>query len=303
MSADTVVTAAPPRSLPAGLLKLVRPKQWAKNGLVFAAPMAAGVIGNWDGLWRTLVAFVAFCAAAGGGYVVNDLVDVEADRAHPTKWKRPIASGVVSVRTARVATVVLFASAVAIAATTGRVGLVGAILVYEAVVILYSLELKHIAVVDVVTVAAGFVIRAVGGAEAVSVPVSNWFLIVTSLGSLLVVTGKRYGELRQLGVTAATEVRATLGKYSQDFLRTLLASALAGTVIAYCLFAFERAQTADHPVFFELSIIPVVTALLRYALLLDRGEGAAPEDVFLADRTLQALGLAWAALFAAGVYA
>jgi len=174
------------RTSAGGLVQLLRPRQWTKNVLVFAAPAAAGVLHTWDGAWRTLVAFAAFCAAASAGYIVNDLVDLEADRAHPTKRHRPIAAGVVAVGTARLAAVVLFLAALVVASLAGQVGLVAAVAVYSVVVLLYSFELKRIAVVDLVAVAAGFVIRAIGGADAVGVFVSNWFLIVFSLGSLLV---------------------------------------------------------------------------------------------------------------------
>jgi decaprenyl-phosphate phosphoribosyltransferase len=288
-------------SLVVGLILLVRPRQWTKNLLVFAGPAAAGVLHNWYGFWRTIIAFVAFCAAAGGGYVVNDLLDVEADRAHPKKAKRPIASGAVPEMTARALAGVLFLGALGIAGTTGHVGLVVAVIVYEVLVVLYSFVLKHIAVVDLIVVASGFVIRAIGGAAAVGVYVSNWFLIVTSLVSLLVVTGKRYGELQALGDRAG-EIRSTLTSYTPEYLRTLLSATLGGVIISYCLYAFERGEEAAHPILFELSIVPVVTALLRFALLLDRGEGEAPDEVFLADRPLQVLGMSWAFLLALGVY-
>jgi decaprenyl-phosphate phosphoribosyltransferase len=145
------------------------------------------------------------------------------------------------------------------------------------------------------------VIRALAGATAVDVYVSDWFLIVTTFGSLFVVAGKRFAEIREVG--AGAETRATLETYTVPYLRVVVGAGLTGTAISYCLFAFERAATStmSFPAF-KLSIVPVLAALLRYALVLEEGRGSAPEEVFASDRWLQLLGLAWAALFAIGVY-
>jgi decaprenyl-phosphate phosphoribosyltransferase len=291
-----------PGSLPAELLREARPTQWAKNVLVFAAPVAAGVIDEWWAQWRSVVAFVAFCAAASGTYFLNDVVDVNADRAHPRKRNRPIALGSVSVALGATMAVLLLIAAVGLAALTGNAPFVVVVVSYIALTVTYSWWWKQVAVVDLVVVALGFVLRAVGGGTAVDVPISNWFLITTSFASLFVVAGKRHADLAALGKDAA-DTRALLETYTLPFLRMVLAVSLSGAVLGYCLWAFESSETSgtSWPLF-ELSIIPVVTALLRYALLLDGGHGSAPEEVFAGDRPLQVLGLLWAGLFMAGVY-
>ena len=296
-------TTAEPRqsSLPAGVLRLMRPKQWAKNVLVFAAPGAAGVLDRSDELLATLLAFVAFCLAASGTYCLNDASDAESDRRHPTKRHRPVAAGVVSVPLARVLGVALIVTGVAIGFLTGSWELPAVTLGYVALTTAYTVWLKHIAVVDLAAVAAGFVLRAIAGGAATDVPLSEFFLIVASFGSLFMVAGKRSAEL-DLGGDVARH-RATLGEYSVEFLLHVRSVASGVTLLAYTLFAFERAELAsgDFP-WFQLSILPFTLAILRYALRLDAGEGGAPEDVVLGDRTLQVLGLLWAVVFGTGVY-
>ncbi len=198
--------------------------------------------------------------------------------------------------------VVLLLGGLVVAALTLQWAFVLVIAAYIALTLSYSAWLKHVAVVDIVAVALGFVLRAVGGAVAVDVPASNWFLITTSFGSLFIVAGKRYAEVDRLGEDAAAH-RPILDAYSPAFLRLVLAVSCSGTVLGYCLWAFERSTQADaNALLFQLSIIPVVTAVLRYALELETGRAGAPEDVFAHDRPLQLLGLVWVGLFLAGVY-
>jgi decaprenyl-phosphate phosphoribosyltransferase len=284
-------------------LRLARPKQWMKNVLVFAAPGAAGVLDQGTSLGHALLAFAAMCLAASGTYYWNDVLDVEADRAHPTKSLRPVASGEVGTIAARVGGVALLAAALGVAALTGRWETVAIVAVYAAVTLTYSAIWKHIAVIDLVAIASGFVLRAAAGAVAVDVPMSSWFVLVTTFGALFIVTGKRFAEAHQLG-DGAHEVRATLGMYSEGYLRLVLGVTCAGALVSYCMWAFERRDFtgADLP-WYELSIVPVTTAFLRYALMLDQGHGAAPEEVFGGDRVLQLLGLLWVAVFAMAVYA
>ncbi len=283
-----------------GLLREARPKQWAKNLLVFAAPGAAGLLDDWTSLAPTLVAFVAFCAVSSGTYYWNDIHDVEADRRHPTKCRRPIAAGVVPMAMARVVGTLLLVGGVALGfAVDWRLGLV--VVGYVTQTTLYSLLLKHVAVIDLVAVASGFLLRAIGGAEATDVRMSTWFLLSTSFGSLFIVTGKRYAELLELGED--TRTRATLEEYTLGFLRTVLSVAVSGTIVTSCMWAFEvRELSGSTWPFYELSIVPMLIALLRYVLVLEQGHGAAPEEVFMADRWLQAMGLLWIVVFATGVY-
>jgi decaprenyl-phosphate phosphoribosyltransferase len=284
------------------LVREARPKQWLKNVLVFAAPAAAGVLTEWPAIWRTLVTFVAMCAAASGTYFVNDVADVDSDRRHPTKCRRPVAAGTIPLPLARLTGAALLAGSLPIAALTREWTVLVVIVAYIALTVSYSRWLKHIAVIDLVAIAMGFVLRAIAGAAAVDVPVSNWFLICVSFGSLFVATGKRYVELQELG-DGAGRLRASLEEYSIAYLRLVLGVAASVTLLSYCLWAFERAEFS-HRTFpmFQLSIIPVVTALLRYGLLVENGRGGAPEDVFFGDRALQALGVIWLLTFVVGYW-
>ncbi|MGQ0617158.1 MAG: decaprenyl-phosphate phosphoribosyltransferase [Acidimicrobiia bacterium] len=301
--AEEVRDAPPPprRSLARGLLHEARPKQWAKNVLVFAAPGAAGVLDEAHLLVETLIAFVAFCLASAGTYFVNDLKDLEADRRHPTKCRRPIAAGEVPVGLAQALAPLLIFGSIALAFVASP-ALAATIAGYLALTTAYSAWLKHVVILDMVAVATGFVLRAIAGATATGVPVSNWFFITASFGSLFMVAGKRYAESLEIGTDAST-VRATLGEYTPSYLAYLRAVSSGAVLVAYCLWAFEKAAESDSPVpWYQLSILPFVVAILRYALLLDQGKGSAPEELIMEDRTLQIVGLVWIAVFGIGVY-
>jgi decaprenyl-phosphate phosphoribosyltransferase len=291
----------PRSSTLSALVRTARPRQWSKNVLVFAAPGAAGVLTDPTPLAQTLIAFVCFCLAASGTYFLNDAADVEADRLHPKKRFRPVAAGTLSVTTARVVGVILIAGGIGLS-FTARWQLAVTVAAYVAVTTLYSAWLKHVAVFDIVAVAAGFVLRAIGGATATGVPISDWFFIVASFGSLFMVTGKRHAELTKMGSEAHT-VRATLAEYSESYLAYLRAVASGTVLVAYCLWAFEKAHetTASVP-WYQLSILPFVLGLFRYALLIDQGKGDAPEEVVLSDRPLQLIGLLWLIVFGLGIH-
>ncbi len=291
----------------AGLVRLARPRQWTKNVLVFAAPGAAGVLDQGEQLVQTLLAFASLCLVASGTYYLNDARDVEADRLHPTKRDRPVADGTVPVGLATVAGGVLIVAGIALAfAVNTDLGITVA--AYGALTTAYSLALKHVAVVDVVAIAAGFVLRAIAGAAATGVPISEWFFIVTSFGALFVVVGKRGAEARELAdldldLDELGAVRPTLRIYTPEYLAYLRNVATSGALLAYCLWAFERAELTDEAFpWYQISIVPFTIALFRYALVLDQGRGSAPEEVILSDRVLQLTGLVWAVIFGLGVY-
>ncbi len=290
------------------LLRLSRPCQWIKNLLVFVAPAAAGVLFHRTVFLHALAAFAIFCVAASGTYFLNDAIDADSDRRHPRKRQRPIAAGFVSIPLAIGLGLVMLAVAIGLSALLAgwHLGLV--IAIYVLVNVAYSLELKNEPVVDLVAVSAGFVLRAVAGGVATGVALSNWFLIVASFGSLLIVTGKRSGEKQLLDDHEADHgsVRQTLGSYTPTFLRSVRTLSAAVTVTAYCLWAFERAaqlHPGHDPIWFQLTVVPFTIALLHVLLILDAGVGAAPEELALKDRRLQIYGLCWVALFAIGVYA
>jgi decaprenyl-phosphate phosphoribosyltransferase len=290
--------------LSAALVRTARIRQWPKNILVFAAPGAAGVLTHLVPLLHALGAFAAFCVVSSGTYFINDAADADTDRHHPTKRYRPIAAGLVSKRLAiGMGAALMLLGIGAGAAIAWRLGLVLAI--YVGVQLGYTFYFKHEPIFDLVAVAGGFVLRAIAGGVAVPVPVSEWFLIVATFGSLLMVTGKRVAEHAELGEGRGAH-RATLDAYSSTFLRTVLAISAGGAIVGYCLWAFSLQTALAHhrdPIWYQLSIVPVIIALLRYTFLVEGGRGAKPEELLFADRPLQVLGVVWAVLFALGVYA
>jgi decaprenyl-phosphate phosphoribosyltransferase len=278
------------------VVRSLRPRQWTKNLLVAAAPLAAGSLFDAPVWWQTLVAFVAFCALSGAVYLVNDVVDIESDRAHPRKRLRPIAAGDLSVRTALVVAVVLGGAAIAAGTAVDRdLGIL--LLTYAVLQVAYSLGLKHEPVLDLAVVSVGFLMRAVSGGLAAGLPLSDFFLMVAGFGSLFMVAGKRYSELHAIGSEAGT--RRSLVRYTDSYLRFVWSIAATSTALAYCLWAFEQ-DGGDVP-WQSISIVPFVLGLLRYAVDIDVGRAAEPEDIILADRGLQAIGLVWFVLVCLGV--
>jgi decaprenyl-phosphate phosphoribosyltransferase len=287
------------------VLRAARPKQWTKNVLVFAAPGAAGVLFHPSAFWRAVATFVLFCAVSSGTYLLNDAMDAPADRQHPVKRHRPVAAGLISVRTAFVLAGVLMAGGVALGGLL-RPQLALVLGIYVVLQVSYSAYLKHLPIYDLACVAGGFLLRAIAGAVAIPVAVSEWFLIVTTFGSLLMVTGKRLAEHAELGEGRGGH-RATLDAYSISFLRIVVAISATGAVLGYALWAFGLDATAvavhhHDGIFFQLSIVPVLLALLHFTLLIEQGHGARPEELVLGDRQLQLLGAIWVVLFALGVY-
>jgi decaprenyl-phosphate phosphoribosyltransferase len=283
-----------------GLVRAVRPRQWAKNVLVLAAPAAAGEIFHLDVLGPTAVAFVLFCVAASGVYLVNDTIDVEEDRRHPRKRFRPVAAGIVPTSVAVVVGVVLLVAAVAAAALLAAPQLAGVLAAYVVISLAYSWFLKDQPVIDLAVVASGFLLRGIAGGVAAGLELSQWFLLVAAFGSLFMVAGKRYSELVLIGDAAAT--RKTLQEYSASYLRFVWSLSAAVTLTAYSLWAFEMGETQDGAPWALISIAPFVLAILLYARDVDKGEAGAPEDIVLKDRVLLSLGVIWAATMALGVF-
>lgn len=288
-----------PRSLPAGLVKAVRPRQWVKNVLVLAAPVAAGQVGDAGVLLASLVAFVTFSLAASGIYLVNDALDVEADRAHPVKRYRPIAAGVVPRGLAYGLSVVLLVAALALSLLASWQLLV-VVAVYEAVQLAYCFGLKHQAVLDICVVSSGFLLRGMAGGVAAGIVLSQWFLLVAAFGSLFMVSGKRYAELRVAEETGA-KIRKSLENYTSTYLRFVWTLSATTLVTSYGLWAFEL-NRASGSVWSVISIVPFVIAVLRYAVDVDGGVAGEPEDIALGDRVLQVLAVAWVLAIGVSVY-
>lgn len=280
----------------------MRPRQWVKNLLVFAAPLAAGKVLQADVFWPTVGAFFAFCLASCGTYVINDLRDVKADQEHPTKRYRPIAAGELSAGRAIALAVVLLIAGFSIALLIAP-ALAGVIGLYLLFTISYSLGLKHEPVIELAVLSMGFLLRAVAGGVASDLRISQWFLIVAGFGSLFMAAGKRYCELS--GVLAsgdhdASAQRRSLSGYTLGYLRFVWGMAASVTITAYCFWAFEVGAAPSTLAWAQWSVLPFVLGVLRYAVSIDRGKAEAPEDAVLADRVLLLIGLVWVVLFGLG---
>ena len=285
-------------SLPVAFLRAARPKQWTKNLLVLAVPAAAGALDRADVLGPTALAILAFTLVSSGTYLLNDAADVEADRVHPVKRNRPVAAGRISVRGAIIGGVVLLLLGLGVA-VAANLALFGVVAAYVALTGGYTRWLKHEPVFDIAIVASGFFLRAVAGGVASDLFISRWFLIVAAGGSLFLITGKRYAE--KIAGGDETGSRATLQHYSADYLRGVLSTAAGITVVAYCLWAFERGVGIEPSGWTGLSTVPFVLGIMRYGLLIDQGHGEEPEEVLLGDRVLLVLGAVWACLLVLGV--
>ena len=289
------------------VLQATRPRQWLKNVLVFAAPAAAGSITHLGLLGHAVAAFWIFVAASSCTYLINDVVDRDSDRRHPVKRSRPIASGELAPVTAISVAAVLGAASIAGATLIGTslAVITGAYLV---VTLAYSLGLKRVPLVELACVGSGFTFRAVAGGAATHVPISPWFLVMTSFGALFIVVGKRSSEKSVLGTRQGLH-RKVLDSYPTALLGALRVLAISVTVATYCLWAFERADQlrridrAAGLIWFELSIVPFVLAVLVLERAFERGRGGQPEELALSDHLLQFLGIAWVVLLLCGIYA
>lgn len=302
MSEEPPPEVGPPKNLATGLIKAVRPRQWVKNLLVLAAPLAAvgsGVEYDYADLaYKVSIAFVVFCMAASSIYLINDARDVEADRAHPTKRFRPIAAGVVPEWLAYVLAVVLGLASLGISwLLTPNLAVVMA--TYIGIQLAYCFGLKHQAVLDICIVSSGFLIRAIAGGVAAGIPLSQWFLLVFAFGSLFMAAGKRYAEL-QLAEQTGAKIRKSLENYTSSYLRFVWTLSATAVVICYALFAFERDNGSAS--WWAVSIVPFTIGILRYAVDIDGGIAGEPEDIALKDRVLQVLFLALIGIIGAAVY-
>ena len=286
-------------SQPAALLKALRPKQWIRNGLVFF-PFVFSVQVAWSlddldpvpGLiLRLLVLFAAFCALSSAVYLLNDLMDREADRQHPVKRLRPIASRKVGVPMALTALVGLAVAGLAAMALVEReLGAIG--LLYLAINVAYSVGVKQIVLLDVLAVASGYVIRVVAGAVAIGVTPSPWLYVTTAAGALFIVLGRRYAEVRIAGDSAA-EQRPVLRKYAGAFIGQCINISAAAAWLSYALYTVEAENLPENNTM--LLTLPLVTfGLFRYLYLLNTSrEAEAPEQMMIRDIPLVLSILCW----------
>jgi len=271
--------------LPA-LISALRPKQWTKNALLFAGYLFTIERGHTSAeLVAVVAAFGVFCAVSGATYIVNDVLDLARDRRHPTKRKRPIASGALPVPVAVIAAAVLLGGGLYGAFRLGTYFFY-ATAAYLLLSSLYSLALKHVVIMDVLCIAAGFVVRAAAGAFVIDVKISPWLLLCTTLLALFLGLAKRRSEL--ISLEDGHKHRATLGQYTAPMLDQMLNISASTTLMAYCLYTFTGTTGTEHPAMM-MTIPFVVYGLFRYLLLIQsRNAGGSPELVLLEDKPMLA---------------
>lgn len=275
------------------MLASLRPKQWTKNGLLFFGLIFAHRLAEIDLGIRASLAFVAFCILSSATYLVNDLADLERDRVHPTKRRRPIASGQLSPRLAGITAVILLVAALLLSGALGTPFLLMGVL-YLALSLAYSFRLKHVVILDVMAIAAGFVLRAAAGAVVIAVPISPWLYVCTVLGALFIALCKRRHELALLQDGAADH-RRILEDYSIPFLDQMISVVTSATLIAYSLYTFSAENLPKNSAMM-LTIPFVLYGILRYLYLIHvKNSGGSPEEVLLTDGPLMATIAGWGA--------
>jgi decaprenyl-phosphate phosphoribosyltransferase len=297
-AAVTAAEVSPARWLRA-VVRTTRPRQWPKNLLVFAAPLAAASFGGGNGAAYAVLAMLAFGCASAAVYLVNDVMDAERDRRHPVKRHRPIASGALPAQHALVLAALAALFAVGIGVVLAIPLLVAATSFYLCSSFLYSVRLKHVAFLEMVIVASGFVLRLLGGAAATHIRVSVWFVLVCSLGALGVAVAKRYTELTSLGADAVRH-RPVMRWYQPGALRVAQAVIGIGMVATYLMWALSE-NVGVRP-WHLASALPLVLALVRFGVLTARRTVRPVEDLILRDGIMLVCEISWLALFCLGLY-
>jgi 4-hydroxybenzoate polyprenyltransferase len=286
----------------AALLEAMRPRQWAKNVFVFAGIVFSGRLFDARAELRAVACFLVFCAAASSMYLANDVVDRQTDAHHPAKRLRAVASGRLPTAMASTASVALALAAVAAAALINRATL-AITAAYVAMTFAYTVRLKRVFLVDVMIIAAGFVLRAACGAAAIDAEISPWLLVCSFLLALFLALGKRRAELMLLGHGARTH-RVALGHYSVPLLDSWLTALSAAAIVSYALYTqSERTVEHFHTTNLLYTVPFVIYALFRYQHHVVRDDaGGDPGALLLADRGLWLALLGWAATAAIVIY-
>lgn len=283
--------AGPQRSTLRAVLVSIRPKEWIKNILVFAGLLFGHKFGDAGAVGTAVLAFISFCAISSAGYLINDINDVEFDRAHPSKQNRPIAAGEVTVGTATAIAIALTVAALALAfaAVNWKVGLMVA--GYGAAQLAYSFGLKQIVIVDVMTIAGLFILRVAAGAQAVDAHASEWLILCTGmLACFLGFTKRRQEAVSELH--QGTESRPVLEHYSLPFLDQMVAMVTAGTVLTYSIYTVNSPQIGNEMMW---TIPPVVYGLFRYLYLIyDRSDDRSTASIVSEDKGIIAAGATFA---------
>ncbi|HYJ22250.1 MAG TPA: decaprenyl-phosphate phosphoribosyltransferase [Solirubrobacterales bacterium] len=289
--ADAQEPVVPRRSPLRAAIKTGRPKEWVKNVFVFAGLLFSGKFNQSHEVVEALITFVAFCLISSAGYFVNDLIDVELDRKHPKKRFRPLAAGELSVGTAKAIAPVLalIAVAIAFALVNWEVGLM--VIGYGVAQMAYSLGLKQIVIIDVMTLAGLFILRVAAGASAVDAHASEWLILCTGmLAAFLGFTKRRQEAVSELH--EGTSTRPVLEHYSLPFLDQMVSLVTTGTVISYAIYTVNSPQIGSQMM---LTIPPVVYAIFRYLYLIyDRSDQRSMSGIIAGDRGIQGGLAAWA---------
>ncbi|GBF35367.1 membrane protein [Desulfocucumis palustris] len=275
----------------------MRPRQWTKNLFVFAGVVFSKNAFNPEMLWTSIAAFVIFCLLSSGVYLINDIVDIEKDRQHPKKKNRPLAAGKISVKGAISAAILLSAAALAGAfAISPALGGLSAL--YFSLMVLYSFYLKQVIILDVFTIASGFVIRVVAGTEAIQVYLSPWVVMCTAFLALFIALGKRRNEMKLLG-NGAQNHRNTLESYTLPLIDQMISIVTASTMVTYFLYTFKSGQSLA-----SMATVPfVLFGLFRYLYLVySENSGGSPEEIILTDRPLQVDLVLWIIISMALIY-
>lgn len=285
---------------PRDIARLVRPRQWTKNLAVFAALIFAGSLFHTESLMRASLAFVALCLVSGGLYAANDSLDAELDRQHPVKRTRPVASGRLSIAQGWIVAVSFTGLGLALSAVLGPPFLIS-VGIYLTLQVTYVLWMKHVVIIDMLVIAAGFVIRAIAGAEVIRVSVSPWLVICTGLLALFLAAAKRRHELLLLGDDSADH-RPVLEEYSAELLDSFMVTLSAATITSYALYTFFEPSGPKNAMMFTIPF--VIYGVLRYQyLVLSKDAGGRPEDVLLGDRATMLTVALWAATAILIIYA
>ena len=298
----TAIDAVPGRSLALNLLRSLRPAQWTKNLVIFAGLIFGKKLLDAGAVGDAIAAFIVFCALSGVVYLVNDLADRESDRRHPLKARRPIASGALPVAVAKGAALAIGGAALVAAYLIGQ-GFAAVSVGYLVLQLLYSGPLKHIIIIDVLTIAIGFVLRAVAGAVAVHVEISHWLFVCTILLALFLALAKRRQEIVLLAEGATTH-RPILGEYTAYLLDQMIGVVTASTLIAYVFYTISpETQAKFGTPWLGLTIPFPLYGIFRYLYLVHQREGGgSPADLLLTDRPLLICVVLWALAVAVIIY-
>lgn len=291
-----------PRSHPVQLgrelARAARPRQWLKNLLIIAVPLAAGRATDLAILVPVVLTIAVWCLASSAVYLFNDVFDLERDRANPVRSQRPIASGALPVPVAVSAGGLLLVVAIPMSWVVVNLRTAVLVSIYVAVQLLYSALLKHQPIFELAIVASGFVLRTIAGGFATGLELSPWFLLVAIFGAFFMVSGKRYSEFQT--ADDGYRSRPVLAHYSASFLRFVWTVSAGITILTYALWAIEGHEGV-RPWWIAASVIPLTLGMLRYAMTIDAGRAGDPEDVVLRDRSLLAIGVSFVVLIVLGM--